>query len=116
MITTLSLPDFIHASKDALVIDVRTPAEFEQGHIIGATNLPLFTNDERVLVGTCYKQQGRQPAILLGFELIGGGALKGEANISIFSKSLAILSTSAEVKTRFNDSSSSIFGGALTVS
>ena len=72
MITTLSLPDFIHASKDALVIDVRTPAEFEQGHIIGATNLPLFTNDERVLVGTCYKQQGRQPAILLGFELIGG--------------------------------------------
>ena len=72
MITTLSLPDFIHASKDALVIDVRTPAEFEQGHMIGATNLPLFTNDERVLVGTCYKQQGRQPAILLGFELIGG--------------------------------------------
>ena len=72
MITTLSLPDFIHASKDALVIDVRTPAEFEQGHIIDATNLPLFTNEERVLVGTCYKQQGRQPAILLGFELIGG--------------------------------------------
>ena len=72
MITTLSLPDFIHASKDALVIDVRTPAEFEQGHMIGATSLPLFTNDERVLVGTCYKQQGRQPAILLGFELIGG--------------------------------------------
>ncbi len=31
----------------------------------------FFINEERVLVGTCYKQQGRQPAILLGFELIG---------------------------------------------
>ncbi len=72
MITQLSIFDFLKASQSELVIDVRTPAEFEQGHIIGATNLPLFTNEERVLVGTCYKQQGRQPAILLGFELIGG--------------------------------------------
>jgi len=72
MITQLSLSDFLKASQSELVIDVRTPAEFEQGHIIGATNLPLFSNEERVLVGTCYKQQGRQPAILLGFELIGG--------------------------------------------
>lgn len=71
MIRQLDIATFLAESVGELILDVRTPAEFEQGHIIGAENLPLFTNDERVLVGTCYKQKGRQPAILLGFELIG---------------------------------------------
>ncbi|MES1159589.1 MAG: rhodanese-like domain-containing protein, partial [Bacteroidota bacterium] len=53
------------------VADVRTPAEFEQGHIPGAFNLPLFSNEERVQVGTTYKQQSREAAILLGFDLAG---------------------------------------------
>ena len=53
------------------VADVRTPAEFIHGHIPGAVNLPLFSNEERVTVGTIYKQQGREAAILLGFELTG---------------------------------------------
>jgi tRNA 2-selenouridine synthase len=53
------------------VADVRTPAEFAHGHIPGAVNLPLFSNDERIAVGTTYKQQGREAAILLGFELTG---------------------------------------------
>ena len=72
MINQLSLAEFLEASKNQIILDVRTPLEYEQGHIIDALNLPLFTNEERVLVGTCYKQEGRQPAILLGFELIGG--------------------------------------------
>jgi tRNA 2-selenouridine synthase len=53
------------------VADVRTPAEFTHGHIPGAVNLPLFSNEERVKVGTTYKQQGREAAILLGFDLTG---------------------------------------------
>jgi tRNA 2-selenouridine synthase len=53
------------------VADVRTPAEFGQGHIPGAFNLPLFSNEERVSVGTTYKQQSREAAILLGFDLVG---------------------------------------------
>ena len=28
-------------TREALIIDVRTPAEFSQGHIEGATNIPL---------------------------------------------------------------------------
>jgi tRNA 2-selenouridine synthase len=72
MSTYLELREFLKASENELIIDVRTPAEFEQGHIVGATNIPLFTNDDRVQVGTYYKQKGRQAAILLGFELIGG--------------------------------------------
>jgi tRNA 2-selenouridine synthase len=53
------------------VADVRTPAEFAHGHIPGAVNLPLFSNEERIRVGTTYKQQGREAAILLGFDLTG---------------------------------------------
>lgn len=54
------------------LIDVRTPAEFAQGHIPGATNMPLFSNEERAAVGTAYKQQSRQAAIMLGLDLVGG--------------------------------------------
>ena len=54
-----------------VLVDVRTPAEFAQGHIPGARNLPLFSNEERAEVGTSYKQQGRQQAILLGLERVG---------------------------------------------
>ncbi|MBS1661997.1 MAG: tRNA 2-selenouridine(34) synthase MnmH, partial [Bacteroidetes bacterium] len=53
------------------IADVRTPAEFAQGHIPGAFNLPLFSNEERAQVGTTYKQQSREAAILLGFDLTG---------------------------------------------
>jgi tRNA 2-selenouridine synthase len=71
MIKQINLPEFLKAAETMPVIDVRTPAEFEQGHIIGAYNIPIFSNEERVQVGTVYKQQGKQAAILLGFELTG---------------------------------------------
>ena len=53
------------------IVDVRSPGEFEQGHVPGAVNLPLFSNDERAQVGTIYKQQGRQLAVQLGLQLVG---------------------------------------------
>lgn len=53
------------------ILDVRSPAEFAQGHIPGATNLPLFADDERAEIGTLYKQQGRQAAVLRGLALVG---------------------------------------------
>ncbi len=53
------------------VVDVRTPAEFAQGHVPGALNLPLFDDDGRAAVGTLYKQQGRQAAVLHGLGLVG---------------------------------------------
>jgi len=37
------------------IIDVRTPAEFEEDHLPGAINLPVLDNDQRILVGTGYK-------------------------------------------------------------
>jgi tRNA 2-selenouridine synthase len=53
------------------VIDVRSPGEFAQGHIPGATNLPLFTDAERARVGTLYKQEGRNAAMLEGLRITG---------------------------------------------
>ena len=53
------------------ILDVRSPGEFEQGHIPGAISFPLFTNEERSQVGTCYKQQSREQAVELGFDLVG---------------------------------------------
>jgi len=57
-------------SDDCAMLDARSPGEFEQGHINGAYNLPLLSNDERAAVGTCYKQVGRAAAIDLGLEIV----------------------------------------------
>ena len=53
------------------ILDVRSPGEFQQAHIPGAIAFPLFSDDERAAVGTCYKRKGREQAIELGFEIIG---------------------------------------------
>lgn len=39
-----------------VIIDVRTPAEFALDHLPGAINCPVLSNEERVIVGTLYKQ------------------------------------------------------------
>jgi tRNA 2-selenouridine synthase len=52
-------------------LDVRSPSEFEQGHIPGAKNLPLFTDEERSKVGVRYKNSGREFAVKLGLEISG---------------------------------------------
>ncbi len=71
MIKTIAITSFLDLDSSIPVVDVRTPAEFAQGHIAEAHNIPIFSNEERVQVGTTYKQQGREEAILLGFDLTG---------------------------------------------
>lgn len=71
MIKNITIDEFLPLKNAIPLVDVRTPAEFEQGHIPDAYNLPLFSNEERVIVGTTYKQIGREEAILLGFDLTG---------------------------------------------
>jgi tRNA 2-selenouridine synthase len=63
----------IHAFLDrpGVFIDVRSPCEFSQGHIPGAFNLPLFSNEERALVGTTYKKKGQNAALIQGLEIAG---------------------------------------------
>jgi len=38
------------------IIDVRSPAEFAEDHIPGAINCPVLDNEQRIEVGTLYKQ------------------------------------------------------------
>ena len=71
MIRAVTIKDLIAVKENVPLADVRTPAEFEHGHMPGAFNLPIFSNEERVAVGTTYKQQGKEAAILLGFDLTG---------------------------------------------
>lgn len=70
-INYINIDSFIKIRNNALVLDVRTPAEFEKGHVPGAVNLSLFNNDDRVKIGTLYKKKGRQAALKKGFELVG---------------------------------------------
>ncbi len=71
MSETLDIVSFIERSRRVPVLDVRTPGEFAQGHLPGAHNLPLFSNEERAEIGTLYKQAGRKAAMLRGFDLVG---------------------------------------------
>ena len=70
-VASLAFEDFMNESKKYPVIDVRTPAEFELGHIPGARNIPLFSNEERAIVGTLYKKQGKEKAVEKGLEFVG---------------------------------------------
>jgi tRNA 2-selenouridine synthase len=63
--------EFLSQALGKPIIDVRSPAEFNQAHITGAINLPLFTDDERAKVGTAYKKTGRSYAFDLGLDIVG---------------------------------------------
>ncbi|MEJ0055043.1 MAG: tRNA 2-selenouridine(34) synthase MnmH [Bacteroidota bacterium] len=67
----LSIDDFLKLRADHPVVDVRSEGEFGEGHIPGAVNIPLLNNEERIIVGTAYKQKGQQQAISEGFRLVG---------------------------------------------
>jgi tRNA 2-selenouridine synthase len=67
----ISLEDFLQLRHDLCAVDVRSPGEYTQGHIRNAINIPLLNDEERVQVGTDYKQKGQQEAIRTGFRLVG---------------------------------------------
>ena len=67
----LEIDAFLARPPGVPLIDVRTPDEFALGHIQGAVNVPLFSNDERAEIGTAYKQQGRQQAVGIGLRHVG---------------------------------------------
>ena len=66
------------------IIDVRTPAEFSEDHIPGAINCAVLSNEERITVGTLYKQ-------VSPFEARKVGAALAAKNIA------------AHLQTRFHD-------------
>lgn len=54
------------------LIDVRAPIEYEKGAFPNSVNLPILTNEERHIIGICYKNKGNEAATKLGYELVSG--------------------------------------------
>lgn len=70
-IEKIHIEQFLELAKSHPVIDVRSPAEYKHAHIPGAYSLPLFTDEERKVVGTAYKQQSREAAIKIALDYFG---------------------------------------------
>ena len=67
----INIEQFLELAKLHPVIDVRSPAEYQHAHLPGAYSLPLFSDEERKVVGTTYKQQSREAAIKVGLDYFG---------------------------------------------
>jgi tRNA 2-selenouridine synthase len=62
---------FLEEAGNRIILDVRSPAEYEKGHIPGAHSFPLFTDEERAIVGTLYSKSGREAAYFAGLDIVG---------------------------------------------
>lgn len=51
------------------IIDVRSPLEYEEDHIIGSINCPVLNDQERIIVGTIYKRESTFKAKIIGSSL-----------------------------------------------
>ncbi len=67
----VNVAEFLTLAQHHPIIDVRSPGEYAHAHIPGAISLPLFTDEERKVVGTAYKQQSREDAIKIGLDYYG---------------------------------------------
>ena len=67
----IHIEQFLELAKHHPVVDVRSPGEHSHACMPGAKSLPLFTDEERKVVGTAYKQQSREVAIKIGLDYFG---------------------------------------------
>lgn len=66
----LSIENFLREGNSHVIVDVRSPGEFLNGHIPGAINIPLFDDHERAEIGTLYKIKGKDEAVVRGIEIV----------------------------------------------
>jgi tRNA 2-selenouridine synthase len=59
----IPIDQFLKLSLQNPVLDVRSPAEFSHARIPGAFSVPIFTDDQRAVVGTAYVQENRMVAV-----------------------------------------------------
>ncbi|HET9429614.1 MAG TPA: rhodanese-like domain-containing protein, partial [Chitinophagaceae bacterium] len=67
----IPIEQFLELAKYHPVLDVRSPGEYTHAHIPNAFSIPLFSDEERKVVGTIYKQQSREKAIKTGLDFFG---------------------------------------------
>jgi selenide,water dikinase len=68
MVSELTIEEALKLNQP--IIDVRSPGEYQKGHIPCSHNICLFSNDERAHVGTVYKKQSQEDAIKLGYKYV----------------------------------------------
>jgi tRNA 2-selenouridine synthase len=70
MLKTINIEQYLNDFTTLPLVDVRSPIEFEKGHIPNAINVPIFSNEERAEIGTAYKQESRERAIEIGLKYV----------------------------------------------
>jgi tRNA 2-selenouridine synthase len=72
MLQDLALTELIDLRnhKELVLVDVRSPSEYNNSTIPGSLNIPLFDDHERAEIGTLYKQASIQAAKERGLEIV----------------------------------------------
>lgn len=70
------IEQFLQLAAKFPVLDARSPGEFKHAYFPGAYSLPLFSDEERKVVGTAYKQQSKRIAIKIGLKFFGAKMVK----------------------------------------
>ena len=67
----IQVEEFLPKIDNIPILDVRSPSEFATGHIPQAISFPIFSDEERAIIGTLYKQEGNKSAVKKGLEIVG---------------------------------------------
>lgn len=59
----------LKTNNNHVLVDVRSPKEYQEATIPGSVNIPIFSDQERAVVGTIYKQKGPEAAKEKGLEI-----------------------------------------------
>ena len=62
-IEKIDIDNFLKLSEEFPVLDVRSPGEFNHAHIPSAYSVPIFTDEQRAIIGTAYLKESRQIAV-----------------------------------------------------
>lgn len=62
-------PEDIYTLEERILVDIRSPSEYEEFHIPGAINIPIFEDEEKRLIGLVYRREGVEKAKELGYEI-----------------------------------------------
>ena len=52
------IKNFFKIKNNCLIIDVRSPKEYKEDHILNSINIPLLNDRERKIIGILYKKKG----------------------------------------------------------
>lgn len=54
------------------LLDVRASVEYEKGSFTNSVNIPILSDEERHIIGVCYKEKGNEAATKLGYKIVSG--------------------------------------------